>query len=1731
MKTNRSRKQVLHVRKRLGRSTAIAVICAMFVVSALAPAISASANPLDYRLLMEDVINPTFWSIGTSGSPPPDAAYRLDDQVKYSGSHSLYVQYSSPRTSNQFLNINQSVEVEPSTEYILSMRIKGNNLQTANGVNAVTFGFDWASRDGVGSGTFDWKPISKSVTTASNQTKLTVRILVENYADAVWIDEVVLRKKEDVNAPNLIRNGGFEVLQVENVSASLPAGTVRAGTEVALSTPTAGADIHYTLDNSDPLDSATRQLYSGPIAIQENTTIRAIASMPGMIDSEEAVFQYTIGVHLEEWSDFEAEFGGRTHIPIFYAGDMTLSGNPDNWEKWGAFTGISLPHPSKPDQIQITGYGGAEDLSAEAKFAYNEQYFYMAVKVRDNVHNPVANADMWSGDSVQIGFGDNGVYGPEYGFNLAPGNQQQIWRWNNGSATADKGSVIYYVSRTGDSTYYEAAIPWAAVYGEAGFREQFQFSMVVNDNDGSGRRGWIEWTTGIGRVKDGNQLAQIYTVPAGDEWSLWMETFKEAESGQSIPYTIFVPNYGTTDITVRLQSQATGLDKEAIVPPGMIWIESGQVQFDTQGQYLLNVVATSSEDGKSREWGQPITVLPSAAELQLRFNQLEAALPGIESLLTQAESQFLSTDYERVKYTTVKDFIAYGRTDVSRGQLERASYVADTLQALLEEVETALTDYLAGTKTPLSAPRYTTPDDIGTISVDGYGYKGNTKVRSTGVEEERPIFFNGYGHFGQVRADLHKFQDYGANIIQIETGPNKVFVLKEGYVNDYGTGGSAQGSIELDTDVKHSGEYSLKIVNQSPKQPNVYKSVSQSVAVEPNTTYAIKLWVKGDGVQQAWFPGGPNWNYRKALPTGTYDWQEVSYTYTTGAAENIFTLVVLSENVQTIWIDDLSMVKAGDNENLLLNPGFEILPDFGDSVPDKDYFLTGKNLEANVLNVLAMAEERDIAVNLLLSPHYFPEFILRKYPEVRSNSNGFIKFIYSHPVARETIEQYLRFVIPQVKDYKSLHSITLSNEPVFQTDRDSYYTPIWQDYLKELYENDIQLLNAAYSSAYTTFGEVRMPQNIEGKPIVYDWILFNNKLFAEWHQWMADIIHEIAPNLPVQVKTMASLQNSLDWGIDYEMFSELSDINGNDAYNLISSGAGGFIRELGFYDMQRSFNPAPIFNSEHHFIKDGDSDYSPIQAQRVRAVLWQGAVHGKTASTNWVWERTYDPASDFAGSLLHRPDVVADIGRTNHDLNRLAYEVTALQNAKAEVAILYAWPSGLYSQAYYDALYGAYEALVYSGQQVRFVSEKQIASGGLDPYRLLIVPNATHVQSGTLDEISEFSSNGGRVIVIGEDSLSRNGHGQLLSTGVRTGLFDRADAVLAAGASAQAIRSALLPVLEDLELTGVMLVDASAASNEPVYGVHWQSADYNGRTLVNIVNYTEETVTATLNVPYGIDSIAELLSGETLSGPSIVLEPLTPYLLEVTPEEEQSGGENGNGNENGNGGWNQGNNGNGNQGNQNDGEGDASEEAGENEQSGNGTGEAELPEWRDIDGHWAADAIRLAARYGYVNGYEDGTFRPERHVTRQQFVVMLARALGLSQIGVAVPFADDGQLPEWARSGVYGAVEAGLLKGYEDGTFRGSREINRAEMAVMLVRAALYIGELSQPMEQAASVPVFDDAKQIPAWAIDAVQTAAAHGLLKGRGANRFAPAEPLTRAEASVLLLRLMGSKDNPES
>ncbi|WP_339205632.1 S-layer homology domain-containing protein [Paenibacillus sp. FSL K6-3182] len=189
---------------------------------------------------------------------------------------------------------------------------------------------------------------------------------------------------------------------------------------------------------------------------------------------------------------------------------------------------------------------------------------------------------------------------------------------------------------------------------------------------------------------------------------------------------------------------------------------------------------------------------------------------------------------------------------------------------------------------------------------------------------------------------------------------------------------------------------------------------------------------------------------------------------------------------------------------------------------------------------------------------------------------------------------------------------------------------------------------------------------------------------------------------------------------------------------------------------------------------------------------------------------------------------------------------------------------------------------------------------------------------------------------------------------------------------------------------------------------------------------------------------------------------------------------------------------------------------GTNPGTGTGGGNESEVVLKDIAGHWAASAINEAVKAGFVKGYEDSQFHPNKSVNRAEFITMLARALNLSDSGKALNFKDSDKIPAWAQSFVTQAVESGIISGYADGTFGPEKELSRAEMVAMIVRAS---GIKVNPNAKLS----FADSKSVPAWAVPYVATAVEAGLVSGVGQNRFAPQQIATRAEAVALILGLL--------
>ena len=173
----------------------------------------------------------------------------------------------------------------------------------------------------------------------------------------------------------------------------------------------------------------------------------------------------------------------------------------------------------------------------------------------------------------------------------------------------------------------------------------------------------------------------------------------------------------------------------------------------------------------------------------------------------------------------------------------------------------------------------------------------------------------------------------------------------------------------------------------------------------------------------------------------------------------------------------------------------------------------------------------------------------------------------------------------------------------------------------------------------------------------------------------------------------------------------------------------------------------------------------------------------------------------------------------------------------------------------------------------------------------------------------------------------------------------------------------------------------------------------------------------------------------------------------------------------------------------------------------------------DVKGHWAKADVELLASKLVIKGVSDHSFAPNSPITRAEFATLLVRALGLNE-EVSTKFSD---VPanSWFTGTVGAAVKAGLIEGFDDTSFKPNERISREQMAVMVTRAMKFAG-------QSAAIDLnqldqFTDSTGLSVWSKEAVAQAVIAGIVNGATETTFAPAAYATRAEAAVMLKRLL--------
>jgi hypothetical protein len=176
----------------------------------------------------------------------------------------------------------------------------------------------------------------------------------------------------------------------------------------------------------------------------------------------------------------------------------------------------------------------------------------------------------------------------------------------------------------------------------------------------------------------------------------------------------------------------------------------------------------------------------------------------------------------------------------------------------------------------------------------------------------------------------------------------------------------------------------------------------------------------------------------------------------------------------------------------------------------------------------------------------------------------------------------------------------------------------------------------------------------------------------------------------------------------------------------------------------------------------------------------------------------------------------------------------------------------------------------------------------------------------------------------------------------------------------------------------------------------------------------------------------------------------------------------------------------------------------------------------DISTHWANKNINAALKLRVINGYENGTFKPNASVTRAEFTAVIARALGLGENKAANSFKDTNT--SWAAGYIGTLADKGVIGGYADGSFKPNATITRAEMVTIIARV-LDLNTLATGTKIS-----FSDVKS-DNWAAAAIELASSAKLVNGLTASEFVPNGKSTRAEAVTIIIRALESDSSIKS
>lgn len=185
-------------------------------------------------------------------------------------------------------------------------------------------------------------------------------------------------------------------------------------------------------------------------------------------------------------------------------------------------------------------------------------------------------------------------------------------------------------------------------------------------------------------------------------------------------------------------------------------------------------------------------------------------------------------------------------------------------------------------------------------------------------------------------------------------------------------------------------------------------------------------------------------------------------------------------------------------------------------------------------------------------------------------------------------------------------------------------------------------------------------------------------------------------------------------------------------------------------------------------------------------------------------------------------------------------------------------------------------------------------------------------------------------------------------------------------------------------------------------------------------------------------------------------------------------------------------------------------------------------EFADVANHWAKSAVNDMGSRMVVDGVGGGLFDPNKNITRAEFAAIVVRGLGLelNEKGNVFP---DVHSTDWYSGAIGTANSYQLIEGFEDGMFRPNDQITR-EQAMVIIAKAMEITKLKEKLDGStgqSTLPSYADGSAAAKWAQEAIADCLQTGIVTGRSSKELAPKSFITRAEVAAIVQRLLHKSD----